>query len=158
MSRKKKLNYKIICRTFNFEFSSYNLLSYRRRQIDLLWKGQRHKMSIVDVTECKHSTTHFWRRKKNLNLGPLCMQCRCTSLKNWMGGIQKLTLGVYSGIKQCLNTNVCVLCILVGGGSCRSIKQFILWYMRRSTKSDRNISFVRLFRWYFETNFVCEKN
>lgn len=129
----------IICRTFNFEFSSYNLLSYRRRQIDLLWKGQRHKMSGVDVTECKHYTTHFWRRKKKLNLGPLCMQCRCTSLKNWMGGIQKLTLGVYSGIKQCLNTNVCVLCILVGGGSCRSIKQFILLYIWEGLQSPTEI-------------------
>lgn len=113
----KKLNYMIICRTFNVEFSSYKLLSYRRRQIDLLWKGQRHKMNSVDVTKCQHYTTQFWRRKKKLNLSPLCMQYRCTSLKNWIGGIKKLTLGVYSRIKQCLNTNVCVLCILGGGVS-----------------------------------------
>lgn len=110
---RKKLNYMIICWTFNFEFSSYKLLSYRRRQIDLLWKGQRS----VDVTKCQHYTTQFWRRKKKLNLSPLCMHYCCTSLKNWMGGIKKLTLGVYSRIKQCLNANVCVLCILGGGVS-----------------------------------------
>lgn len=109
--RGKKLNYMIICLTFNIEFSSYNLLSYRRRQIDLLWKGQRHKMNTIDVTKCKHYTTHFWRRKK-IKSQPLCMQCRSCSLKIWMGGIQKLTLGVYSWIKQCLNT-VFAFCVFL---------------------------------------------
>lgn len=63
----------IICRTFNFEFSSYKLLSYRRRQIDLLWKGQRS----VDVTKCQHYTTQFWRRKKKIKSQPPCV---CTTV------------------------------------------------------------------------------
>lgn len=84
-------------------------------------------------------------KKEKLNLSPLCMQRRCTSLKNWMGGIQKLTLGVYSDIKQCLNTTVCVLCILVGGGSytCRSINSSFC-YIREGLQSptERVLSYV----------------
>lgn len=88
----KKLNYMIICRTFNFEFSSYNLLSYRRRQIDLLWKGQRHKMSSVDVTKCKHSTTHFWRRKK-IKSQPLVYAVLLYFIEELNGGHTEVDIG-----------------------------------------------------------------
>lgn len=79
----------IICRTFNFEFSSYKLLSYRRRQIDLLWKGQRS----VDVTKCQHYTTQFWRRKKKIKSQPLVYALLLYFIEELNGGHKEVDIG-----------------------------------------------------------------
>lgn len=129
----------IICRTFNVEFSSYKLLSYRRRQIDLLWKGQRS----VDVTKCQHYTTQFWRRKKKLNLSPLVYALLLYFIEELNGGHKEVDIWSLL-VNQTVFEYKCLHSVYSCGEAwVWSIKQFILLYMRRSSSPTKIfLSFV----------------
>lgn len=148
----KKLNYMIICRTFNFEFSSYKLLSYRRRQIDLLWKGQRS----VDVTKCQHYTTQFWRRKKKIKSQPLVYALLLYFIEELNWGHKEVDIGSLLA-NQTVFEYKCLRSVYSWGRRELGLLNSSFCYMWGGFQVRQKYFFC-LFRWYFETSSVCEKN